>query len=67
MQEAALEFLSKLNIRSLKTILSSLPLLSAQKHFLWTIEGPDSSYSAFAIHIYKVVTLFVSNVSRDLP
>lgn len=22
-----------------------------QKHFLWTMDGPDSSYSLFAIHI----------------
>ena len=23
----------------------------AQKHFLWTMAGPDSSYSCFEIHI----------------
>merc|ERR1719471_923308 len=26
-------------------------LLSLQKHFLWTMVGPDSSYSPFEIHI----------------
>merc|ERR1719281_1585372 len=25
--------------------------LHTQKHFLWTIDGPDSSYSCFEIHI----------------
>merc|ERR1711993_31841 len=25
--------------------------MQAQKHFLWTIVGPDSSYSPFEIHI----------------
>merc|ERR1712014_230492 len=29
----------------------------AQKHFLWTIVGPDSSYSSFEIHIcWKVLS-----------
>ena len=30
---------------------SHVDQLSAQKHFLWTMEGPDSSYSCFEIHI----------------
>merc|ERR1719316_2048459 len=31
--------------------------LSAQKHFLWTIVGPDSSYSPLEIHIcWKVLS-----------
>ena len=25
---------------------------AAQKHFLWTMDGPDSSYSPFEIHIW---------------
>merc|ERR1712113_646048 len=30
---------------------------SAQKHFLWTMVGPDSSYSPFEIHIcWKVLS-----------
>ena len=24
-----------------------------QKHFMWTMDGPDSSYSALEIHIYR--------------
>merc|ERR1719222_1384101 len=31
--------------------------LSSQKHFLWTMVGPDSSYSLFEIHIcWKVLS-----------
>merc|ERR1712086_428434 len=38
------------------TQLESIPLSATQKHFLWTIVGPDSSYSPFEIHIcWKVL------------
>jgi len=30
-------------------------LQQTQKHFLWTMDGPDSSYSALVIHmVWKV-------------
>merc|ERR1712227_1147563 len=29
----------------------SAPCIAIQKHFLWTMVGPDSSYSPFEIHI----------------
>ena len=35
-----------------------------QKHFLWTMYGPDSSYSAFAIHICKFKTYLCNNLSQ---
>merc|ERR1712050_711702 len=36
--------------------INPLERMSSQKHFLWTMVGPDSSYSPFEIHIcWKVL------------
>jgi hypothetical protein len=36
-----------------------------QKHFMWTMPGPDSSYPSLEIHIYNTITR-LSQISNTI-